>query len=158
MIGCPLFVAWSMIEWLLARTYCWWCQDTHSTGLVAMNAVAALAATDTVAWSFVEALWEAAIPEGRFRYYDGMLYLLGLMHVTGNFRIWTDTQRHIPTPSAARDRTSESCYAALNSFCCGALQSSTGNCFICCGQHQQVLEAAHCAQLDFDRYCHQSSV
>jgi oligosaccharide reducing-end xylanase len=62
----------------------------HSTALVATNAVASLAATDTArAATFVEALWNAPIPSGRYRYYDGMWYLMGLMHCGGAFRIWT---------------------------------------------------------------------
>jgi oligosaccharide reducing-end xylanase len=60
----------------------------HSTGLVAMNAVAALAATTPQAERFVEALWNAPVPSGRYRYYDGMLYLLGLLHCSGEFRVW----------------------------------------------------------------------
>ena len=60
----------------------------HSTGLVAMNAVASLAATRPEAKNFVEALWAAPVPAGQWRYYDGMLYLLGLLHVSGEFRVW----------------------------------------------------------------------
>jgi len=60
----------------------------HSTGLVAMNAVAALAATTESRKDFVSALWNAAIPSGQWRYYDGLLYLLGLLHVSGNFKIY----------------------------------------------------------------------
>jgi oligosaccharide reducing-end xylanase len=63
--------------------------ETHATGLVATNAVASLAATDHVqARQFVDALWMADIPSGQARYYDGMLYLLSLLHVSGEFRIW----------------------------------------------------------------------
>ena len=40
----------------------------HSTGLVAMNAVGALASTDSIAWEFVEALWNTSIPTGEYRY------------------------------------------------------------------------------------------
>jgi oligosaccharide reducing-end xylanase len=61
----------------------------HSTALVATNAVASLAATDPRAAKFVEALWNSAIPSGQFRYYDGMWYLMGLLHCSGEFRIWT---------------------------------------------------------------------
>jgi oligosaccharide reducing-end xylanase len=60
----------------------------HSPGLVAMNAVAALAATDDIAGEFVDALWDTPIPSGKWRYYDGMLYTLALLHVSGNFRIY----------------------------------------------------------------------
>lgn len=62
--------------------------DDHSAGLVAMNAVAALAATHEKRKDFVEALWNLSIPTGTYRYYDGMLYLLALLQVSGNFRIY----------------------------------------------------------------------
>ncbi|MGH9615400.1 MAG: glycosyl hydrolase family 8 [Acidobacteriaceae bacterium] len=61
----------------------------HSTGLVATNAVASLAATGPQSKQFVKALWDAPIPSGEQRYYDGMLYLMSLMHCGGEFRIWT---------------------------------------------------------------------
>jgi oligosaccharide reducing-end xylanase len=60
----------------------------HSTGLVATNAVASLAATDPHAKLFVEALWNTPVPAGEQRYYDGMLYLMSMMHLSGEFRIW----------------------------------------------------------------------
>lgn len=61
----------------------------HSTGLVAMNAVTGLAATHARRHEFVMALWDSPIPTGEWRYYDGMLYLLGLLHCGGEFRVWT---------------------------------------------------------------------
>jgi oligosaccharide reducing-end xylanase len=64
----------------------------HSLGLIATNAVASLAATNPHAKEFVQALWDAPIPSGQMRYYDGMLYLLSLLHVSGRFRIWTPEQ------------------------------------------------------------------
>lgn len=60
----------------------------HSTGLVAMNAASALAATIPQRGDFVDALWNTPIPTGQYRYYDGMLYMLGLLYVSGEFRIW----------------------------------------------------------------------
>lgn len=60
----------------------------HSLGLVATNAVAALAATEPVARRFVEALYDQQPPTGKWRYYNGMLYMMGLLHVSGNFRIY----------------------------------------------------------------------
>ena len=70
----------------------------HGAGIVAMNAVAALAATDAGAWAFVRELWGLPVPVGKHWYYNGMLYLLGLLHVAGQFQIWTDTSRPIPLP------------------------------------------------------------
>jgi oligosaccharide reducing-end xylanase len=60
----------------------------HSTGLVAMAAVASLAAGPEIGTPFVQALWDAKIPSGKWRYYDGMLYMLALLHVSGNFQIY----------------------------------------------------------------------
>lgn len=60
----------------------------HSDGLVAMNAVAALAATHDQRKKFIAELWNLPIPQGDARYYDGLLYLLALLQVSGNFRIY----------------------------------------------------------------------
>jgi endo-1,4-beta-D-glucanase Y len=60
----------------------------HSPGLVATNAVAALAADPEKGKSFVRALWDQGIPTGKYRYYDGLLMMLGLLQVSGNFRIY----------------------------------------------------------------------
>jgi oligosaccharide reducing-end xylanase len=62
----------------------------HSTALVATNAIASLAATDRArAAKFVAELWDAEIPSGRFRYYDGMWYMMALLQLSGEYRIWT---------------------------------------------------------------------
>jgi oligosaccharide reducing-end xylanase len=61
--------------------------DRHSTGLIATNAVASLAATDPRAKLFVQALWDTPVPSGQQRYYDGMLYILSMLHASGEFRI-----------------------------------------------------------------------
>jgi oligosaccharide reducing-end xylanase len=60
----------------------------HAPGLVAENAVASLAATQPRAKEFVEALWKTPTPTGLDRYYEGLLYLMGLLHCSGEFRIW----------------------------------------------------------------------
>jgi oligosaccharide reducing-end xylanase len=65
----------------------------HSPGLVAMNAVACLAATRDVRREFVMALWDTPVPKGLYRYYDGMLYMLGMLQVSGRFRIYDPTGR-----------------------------------------------------------------
>jgi oligosaccharide reducing-end xylanase len=63
----------------------------HSEGLVAMNAVASLAATTPKTWEFVEELWNLSIPSGQYRYYNGLLYLMALMHLGGEFQIYDPT-------------------------------------------------------------------
>ena len=63
----------------------------HSAGLVAMNAVAALASSGDDGRDFVAEFWDTPIPSGHYRYYDGMLYMLGLLQVSGRFRIYDPT-------------------------------------------------------------------
>jgi oligosaccharide reducing-end xylanase len=60
----------------------------RSPGLIASNAVAALASTSDKAPEFVKALWNLDVPQGKWRYYDGMLYMLALLHASGNFHIY----------------------------------------------------------------------
>lgn len=59
----------------------------HSIGMVATTAVGSLASSGPIADAFVNELWNAPIPSGEQRYYDGMLYLMSLLHCSGNFRI-----------------------------------------------------------------------
>jgi oligosaccharide reducing-end xylanase len=61
----------------------------HAKGLVATNAVVSLAATHALAKDFVEVLWNTPIPSAYSeRYYDGLLYLMSMLHCSGEFRIW----------------------------------------------------------------------
>ena len=62
--------------------------DVHSTGLVAMNAVATLASTNQNRAAFLKDLWDAEVPIEEGRYFDGFLYMFGLLAVSGNFRIY----------------------------------------------------------------------
>ncbi|HEY4010249.1 MAG TPA: glycosyl hydrolase family 8 [Acidobacteriaceae bacterium] len=63
--------------------------ERHSPGMVATAAVGSLAATKGPnANAFVDALWNMPMPSGEQRYYDGMLYLMSMMHCAGEFRIW----------------------------------------------------------------------
>ncbi len=60
----------------------------RSSGLMATNAVAALAADREIGEPFVQALWDQPLPIGQYRYYDGLLMMLGLLQVSGNFQIY----------------------------------------------------------------------
>lgn len=65
----------------------------HSLGLVATSAAASLMGTQAKSWKFVDALWNSKLepyPDGYFDpYYDGLLYLFSIMHLSGNYRIIT---------------------------------------------------------------------
>jgi oligosaccharide reducing-end xylanase len=62
--------------------------DRHSTGMLAGAAVGSLAATPgPTSDAFVQALWDTPIPSGEQRYFDGMVYLMSMMHLGGEFRV-----------------------------------------------------------------------
>lgn len=60
-------------------------QDT--VGLTAMAASAALAADRAVGEPWVRKLWDLPVPSGRLRYYSGLLTMIALLEVSGEFRI-----------------------------------------------------------------------
>jgi oligosaccharide reducing-end xylanase len=62
--------------------------NDRSGGLMAMNAVAALASTNANKSEYLKALWNLPIPTGRYRYYDGLLQMLAMIQVSGNFKIF----------------------------------------------------------------------
>jgi oligosaccharide reducing-end xylanase len=69
----------------------------QTTGLVATNAVASLAADHPRRLAFVRALWEHPVPSGQQRYYDGMLYMMALLHCSGDFRAWLPAAEGVQT-------------------------------------------------------------
>ena len=68
----------------------------HSPGLVAMNATAGLAASTQKAWAFVEDFWNISPTTEKYRYYDGCLYMMGLLHCSGNFRVYLSSDAPKP--------------------------------------------------------------
>ena len=66
----------------------------YSRGMAGANAVGAFAlahSTDgadrDLAREIVQRLWDAAPPTGKYRYYEGMVYFLSLLHVSGKFTL-----------------------------------------------------------------------
>ncbi|MDR0231865.1 MAG: T9SS type A sorting domain-containing protein [Dysgonamonadaceae bacterium] len=62
----------------------------RSPGLFACNAAGALASNQAVAWDFIDEFFNAGIPTGRYRYYDGLLYFMNYLHLSGNFKIYSE--------------------------------------------------------------------
>ena len=60
----------------------------RNAGLIEMNAVATLASTNKNRIEFVKRLWDMEIPSGHGRYYDGCLYVLAMLQLSGNFIIY----------------------------------------------------------------------
>jgi oligosaccharide reducing-end xylanase len=63
----------------------------HSIGFVSTAASASIMGTDPQSWKFVDALWNAKLEpyEDTYfdPYYDGLLYLFSLMHLSGKYQI-----------------------------------------------------------------------
>lgn len=59
-----------------------------SEAQVAMNAVGAMISNKPYAKKFIQALYNQPTPNGKWRYYNGLLHMLGLLHVSGNFKIY----------------------------------------------------------------------
>ena len=74
----------------------------HSAGMVSTLAVGSLAvgrlagSDAPIARAFLDALWNQPVPSGEGRYYDGMLYMMSLLHVSGRFRIWQPREPRAP--------------------------------------------------------------
>lgn len=66
----------------------------RSPGMIAMNAVGVMALNvnnsteKALGTGFLQDLWNANVPSGDWRYYNSMLYMLGLLNVTGNYKIY----------------------------------------------------------------------
>ena len=65
----------------------------HSIGLVATAATASLVNTDPNSVDFIHELWDAKLEpydDGYFDpYYDGLMYMFSLMHLSGNYKLIT---------------------------------------------------------------------
>ncbi len=57
-------------------------------GLMAENALVAFGVPDADGKYFVQTLWDMKPPTGKYRYYDGMLYMLTTLHASGRFKLW----------------------------------------------------------------------
>jgi oligosaccharide reducing-end xylanase len=77
----------------------------HSPGLVGCNAVASLAATHENAGKFIEDFWNISMTTGQYRYYDGCLYMMSLLHLSGNFKAYLSSNI-TPIPSSSITPTS----------------------------------------------------
>nr|MDQ2643948.1 glycosyl hydrolase family 8 [Myxococcota bacterium] len=87
-----------MMDWYLFGEDSWQ-KDTYAPKFGAYsssrnNGGAAVGCNSTLGFAlpassgkpFVDKIWSLAVPGGN--YWDGVLYMLGMLHVSGNFRIW----------------------------------------------------------------------
>lgn len=59
-----------------------------SEALVAMNGVAAMASSNDDAAKYINAVWNMPIPSGQWRYYNGLLYMLSVLNLSGNYQMY----------------------------------------------------------------------
>ncbi|WP_438446053.1 glycosyl hydrolase family 8 [Gorillibacterium sp. sgz5001074] len=64
----------------------------HPVGLLATNAMAALATDGPNARASVDLLWRTPLRTGARRYYDNCLYFFSLLALSGKYRIWHPVQ------------------------------------------------------------------
>ena len=73
-----------------ASEYATWVSSNNngSTAMLACNALLGFGLPASTGKAWVQKLWSAAIPTGTYRYYDGALYTIALLHVSGTFHLW----------------------------------------------------------------------
>lgn len=61
----------------------------YSEGMAGANGVGVFALNDeTLAKEYVTKLWNTSAPSGQWRYYNGMVYFLSMLHASGTFKIY----------------------------------------------------------------------
>ncbi|MEI9952739.1 MAG: glycosyl hydrolase family 8 [Pseudomonadota bacterium] len=63
-------------------------KGTGSTAQLSCNGLLGFGLPAATGKPFVDKLWSVAMPTGQYRYYDGTLYFLALLHVSGTFHLW----------------------------------------------------------------------
>jgi xylan 1,4-beta-xylosidase len=76
--------------------------DGHSESITAMASVAALAADRKIGEPFVRDLWETPVPNGPYRYYNSLLYMIGLLQTSGRFNAYAPEGKPVPFAAAEK--------------------------------------------------------
>lgn len=61
---------------------------THDPSLVVANGTTGLVSTNADRAGYVSAVWNLAIPTGNARYYSGILYMIALLILSGQFQVY----------------------------------------------------------------------
>jgi oligosaccharide reducing-end xylanase len=60
----------------------------HGSGATGVNAMLSFALSATDAKPFLQATWSATAPTGTYRYYEGCLFMLSMLHMSGKFSLY----------------------------------------------------------------------
>ncbi|MGL1901322.1 MAG: glycosyl hydrolase family 8 [Fibrobacterales bacterium] len=71
----------------------------RSPGLIATNGTAALCTENFHALEFTQELWDMEVPSGEYRYYNGLVYMLSLLHAAGEFKVWGEVMQKVSSSS-----------------------------------------------------------
>ncbi len=92
------------------------CLNTdHSTGLIACNAMGASISKQSYADGFIKEFWGKELPTGKYRYYDGMLYFLNFLKLSGHYRIYKPAEV-LDTALDQRHAYTEDGFMVVNDF------------------------------------------
>jgi oligosaccharide reducing-end xylanase len=76
-------------------------QYTVSEAQVGANGAAVLASDNDRDYAFVDALWNKPLATGQWRYYNGLVQMLGILHASGTFKAYgSPGMTGIPTSSS----------------------------------------------------------
>ena len=76
--------------------------DGYTVGEAGANAVACYALVNESSYqdkikNNLKNAWNASLQTGRYRYYDGLVHYLSMLHLSGNFKIWKEAPKNILT-------------------------------------------------------------
>lgn len=81
----------------------------YNEGVAGTNGVACFAVEDeSLTKPVLERLWNTNPPTGQWRYYNGMVYFLSLLNVSGNFRVYKPMQSENPSAIAVNESDNSS--------------------------------------------------
>ena len=62
--------------------------NNASPALISVNGDSALIASNSNRAAFIKAVWDLSMPTGNARYFDGLMYLLSLLMLSGEYRVY----------------------------------------------------------------------
>jgi len=78
---------------------------SYSEGMAGANGVGAFAVSSTLGNTYTQRLWNVSPPTGTYRYYNGMVYFLSMLHASGNFKIYQPPVTGFPVVSLTSPTT-----------------------------------------------------
>jgi oligosaccharide reducing-end xylanase len=73
-------------------------EGSYSEGMAGANGVGCFALeNESLAKEYLNRLWQTNPPTGQWRYYNGMVYMLSMLNVSGNFKIYKPAPEQVDT-------------------------------------------------------------